>query len=63
MAKTPEIEILEDIRHFMQVGFMMQVAILQQIREGKKGEPTARDIREASTLLSRGASILPRDDD
>jgi hypothetical protein len=47
-----------DISHFVQAGFQTAVAILIQIREGRKGAVTDAELEDAASLLRRVSANL-----
>lgn len=55
MSETAHVE---NISHFIEVGFQTMVAVLVQIREGRKGEPTPNDLEDAAILLRRVSANL-----
>ena len=51
MPSENQDEIVEDISHYIQTGFLAVVVILRQIREGRKGDPEVSEIQDAANFL------------
>lgn len=58
MPKNTELELLENIDHHIQTGFLALVAIGQQIRDAKTGEPNTIEIEKSADFLRRVSAIL-----
>lgn len=49
---------LDNISHFVQTGFMAVVAVLIQIRDGRKGSLSDAELEDAASLLRRVSAHL-----
>jgi hypothetical protein len=58
-----ELEVLQDIRHYLQVSALALVSVACQIRDGEKGDPSRDQLEEGAEILRLASAILPRVDD
>lgn len=55
-----EKEVLQDIRHYVQVSALALVTIARQIRDGETGEPSQMEIERCADFLRQVSASLPR---